>query len=285
VEVAEPRSDPNLRQVWRYYDRTESRIGYKFLLGGTKHFGWYEPGQSKWRFATAMRQMEDVLADRLDLPADAEVLDAGCGIGDVARTMASKYGLKVTGIDILDFNIEVARRRSAASGLEKRTQFMWGDYHSLEFTDESFDGVYTMETLVHSANPEKVLTQFHRVLKPHGRLVMFEYSRTPADELTKDANAAFERVCTLAAMPTWFKMNHGDLERVMKKCGFSVESVTDITSRMLPMLRAFSVVGAVPYFLGRLFDVTPKVVNAMSGVEMWKQREAWRYNIYVATKA
>jgi sterol 24-C-methyltransferase len=283
--LSEPSRDPNLKRVWRYYDRTESRIGYKLLLGGTKHFGWYEPGQSQWRFSTAIRRMEDVLADKLNLPANSEVLDAGCGMGDVARTMAARHGLKVTGIEILDFNLEEARRRSAASGLENRTHFVWGDYHNLDFPDESFDGAYTMETLVHAANPEKALSEFRRVLKPGGRLVMFEYSRTPEPELSREANEVLRRVCELAAMPTWLRMNHGDLELVLEKTGFSVDSVTNATDRMLPMLRAFSMVGAFPYFVGRISGRTPKVVNAMSGVEMWKHRDAWRYNIYVSTKA
>jgi len=283
--VSEPSRDPNIKRVLRYYDRTESRIGYKFLLGGTKHFGWYEPGQSQWNFSAAMRQMEDVLARKLDLPPDAVVLDAGCGMGDVARTMATKYELKVTAIDILEFNLTEARRRSDVAGLGDRTKFLWGDYHDLDFPDESFDGVYTMETFVHAANPEKVLTEFRRVLKPGGRLVMFEYSRTPERELSREANDALRLVCDQAAMPTWLKMNHGDLEQLLEKTGFSVESVADITGRMLPMLRAFALVGAFPYLVGRLSGQTAKVVNAMSGVEMWKHRDAWRYNIYVSTRA
>lgn len=72
-----PSSSGNLQEVWRYYDRTESRTGYKVLLGGTKHFGWYEEGESKWRFNDSMRRMEDELATRLDLEQDAVVLDAG----------------------------------------------------------------------------------------------------------------------------------------------------------------------------------------------------------------
>lgn len=45
--------DENLKKIWRYYDRGESRIGYRLLLGGTKHFGYYEPGESMWNFRAA----------------------------------------------------------------------------------------------------------------------------------------------------------------------------------------------------------------------------------------
>lgn len=275
--------DPNLRRILRYYDRTESRIGYLYLLRGTKHFGWYEPGQSKWQLTQAMRRMEDELGKRLNLPADAEVLDAGCGMGDVARTMATKYRLKVTGIDILDFNIEEARKRSASSDLGERTKFQLGDYHKLDFPGEAFDGVYTMETLVHASDPEKVLSEFRRVMRPGGRLVMFEYSHTPESELSPAALKAFRQVCDLGAMPTWQRLKHGDMEPLLKE-GFEVDSAEDASKRILPMLRAFYLLGRFPYFVGRVTDRVPQVVNAMSGVEMWRHREAWRYNIYVAHK-
>lgn len=60
--------DENLKKIWRYYDRGESRIGYRLLLGGTKHFGYYEPGDATWNFHAAMRRMEDKLAEKLTPP-------------------------------------------------------------------------------------------------------------------------------------------------------------------------------------------------------------------------
>jgi sterol 24-C-methyltransferase len=62
--------------------------------------------------------------------------------------------------------------------------------------------------------------------------------------------------------------------------GFTAITVEDVTERMLPMLHAFAVLGRFPYWLARI----DKVVNALSGVEMYRHREAWRYNIYTATK-
>lgn len=278
------KSDSHLKEVWRYYDRTESRIGYQVFLGGTKHFGWYDKGQSKWRFSAAMRRMENVLGEKLDLPSGSAVLDAGCGMGDVARAMASRFGLRVTGIDILDFNLAEAIARSAKLGLGERTRFQWGDYHNLEFDDESFDGVYTMETFVHSADPARVLDGFFRVLRPGGRLVMFEYSRTPEEQLDPEANKAFDLVCELGAMPAWRQLNHGDLELLIGKAGFTVESAFDATEKMLPMLHAFAILGRAPYLAMRKLGRTQKAVNAMSGVETYRHREAWRYNIITAVK-
>ena len=73
------------------------------------------------------------------------------------------------------------------------------------------------------------------------------------------------------------------MEPLLKE-GFEVDSAEDATNRILPMLHAFYLLGRFPYFVGRMTNRVPKVVNAMSGVEMWRHREAWRYNIYVAHK-
>lgn len=274
--------DANLKKIWRYYDRGESRIGYRFILGGTKHFGYYEPGQTRWAFTTAMRQMEDRLAAELALPSGAKVLDAGCGIGNVARALAGRHGLDVTGVDVLDFNIAEANRRSAKAGLSHTTRFRVGDYHRLPFDDDSFDGLYTMETFVHSASPKAALAEFARVLKPGGKLVMFEYSRTPEDQVSAEANAAMHRVCDEAAMPAWLDLYHGVLDEMLAEAGFSVENSTDITANMMPMASAFSVIGKFPFWVGRVTGLEYKVVNAMSARMMFRYKEAWRYGIHTA---
>ena len=274
--------DTNLKKIWRYYDRGESRIGYRFILGGTKHFGYYEPGQTRWALRASMRQMEDRLATELALPRGAKVLDAGCGTGNVARALAVRHGLNVTGIDILRFNIAEAKRRSANCGLTRTTRFQIGDYHRLPFEDDSFDGLYTMETFVHSANPEAALAEFARVLKPGGKLVMFEYSRTPDKQVSAEANAAVHRVCDEAAMPAWLKLYHGVLDEMIADVGFAVESSADITANMMPMASAFYLIGKFPFWVGRVTRLEYKVVNAMSARMMFRYKEAWRYGIHTA---
>ena len=161
-------------------------------------------------------RMEDKLAQELDLAPGAKVLDAGCGVGEVADHLAKEYGLDVTGIDILDFNIEEANNRAKRLGLENHVSFQEMSYAQLDFPDETFDGVYTMETLVHAADAEGVLQQFNRVLKKGGRLVLFEYSRTPDRNMPKRASEAFRHVNDVAAMPSFQRFDHGVLEQLLK---------------------------------------------------------------------
>lgn len=279
-------SGTNYRQrVLPYYRRWESRWGYAILLGRTRHFGWYEPGGSPWAFAAAMRRMEAVAARELAVPAASAVLDAGCGVGDVARTVARETGAHVTGIDGIESDVARARKRSAQQrDTRGGTRFLVADYHALPFAKDSFDGLYTMESFVHSAAPETALAEFHRVLRPGSRLVMFEYSSTPPQRLTPEANRALRRVCELSAMPAMLTLHHGCLERLLADTGFVVEATLDATAHVLPMLRAFAALGALPYGVAERFGHGDSLINAMSGVEMYRHQEAWRYNIHTATK-
>jgi sterol 24-C-methyltransferase len=152
----------NTGDIIRYYRKKESRIGYNAFLHGTKHFGYYNESDKDWDWQSALRRMEDKLGQTLALPPGTEVLDAGCGVGDVACRMAANFGLRVRGIDVLDFNLEEAHRRTKRRGLESLVSFSKMDYSKLTFPTGMFDGLYTMETLVHAASSETVLSDFYR---------------------------------------------------------------------------------------------------------------------------
>ncbi|MBW5481003.1 class I SAM-dependent methyltransferase [Streptomyces bambusae] len=273
------------RHVMPYYRALGSRLGYAALLGRTRHFGWYEPGHSPWAFAAAMRRMELVAARKLELRPGASVLDAGCGVGDTARTVARAGGAYVTGIDGIEPDLAIARQRSSHAGeAGRRTRFLRADYHALPFADASFDGVYTMESFVHSPDPPAGLAEFFRVLRPGGRLVMFEYESAPREELSARARTALAQVCELSGMPGMLALTRGRLERLLGEAGFTARTAYDATRNILPMLRAFSVLGRVPYGLARGVGRGELLVNAMSGVEMYRHQEAWRYVICTAAK-
>jgi sterol 24-C-methyltransferase len=271
-------------EVIRYYRKTESRWGYELFLGGTKHFGYYEPGDRAWPFGKPLRRMEDKLASVLGLAPGSAVLDAGCGVGAVATRLAAVHGLNVTAIDVLDFNQRAARRLVRERGFHHHVDLARMDYSTLGFADASFDGVYTMETLVHAARPRAVLREFHRVLRPGGRLVMFEYARDPERVMSARAAWAFRTVNEVAAMPAYQVFDHGVLEDMIGSAGFSDVRVEDVTRNMLPMLRVFAVAGLVPYGLAALTGQRRRVINAMSAVEFWRYRAHFRYNIYSAGK-
>lgn len=278
-----PPAREHLQQVRRYYRSWESRAVYAFL-GGTKHYGLFRPGDRPWDVRPAMRRMEDLLAQRLQLTAGAHVLDAGCGVGDVAARLAEVHGLTVTGIDIQDDAIAEAQRRATRGQLTDRLQFQQMDYTALSFPDSAFDGAYTMETLVHSDDVEAVLAGLYRVLRPGGRLVHFEYSRSPKDQTDPRDERFLTEVNQVAALPAFQRFEHGVLAQLLTDAGFVDVTTEDVTSSMLPMLQLFAVAGALPYLLGSAVGRDDLVVNSKAGVEFYLHRDCWRYNVITCRK-
>ncbi|WP_208870211.1 class I SAM-dependent methyltransferase [Streptomyces monomycini] len=274
----------NVREVIRYYRQPGSRLGYRLFLNGTKHFGFYGETDSPWAWSKALRRMEDRMGETLAQPAGARVLDAGCGVGDVAGRLAGRFGLRIHGVDLLDAHVAQARRRARRRGLDHLLTFSHSDYAALDFPDESFDAVYTMETLVHAADAEAVLEQFHRVLKPGGRLVMFEYAREAATRMPAPAAEVFRELNDWAAMPSFQRFTYGTLERLTAEAGFSVRGVEDISRSMWPMLRCFAVIGALPGAGFQAARLRRHSVNTLSAVEFWRHRNFWRYEIHTADK-
>jgi sterol 24-C-methyltransferase len=277
-------SRDQVERIRAYYDKTESRWGYRVLLGGRKHFGYYPLGQPKLSYAAAQQRMEDELGRRLELPPGSLVADAGCGEGGVALRLANKFGLRVTGVDVLTDNVERAKRAAVESGLAKELRFQVADYTQLPFGSASFNGLYTMETLVHADDHVAALAEFRRVLKPGGRLVLFEYTMPRREDMDARKAAAFDEICDTSAMPSFRRFINGTLPDIVSAAEFEIVHTADVSTAVEPMLRSFAFWGTLPYWLARQLRRKHKVVNAMAGVELYRYRSSWHYVVVVADK-
>jgi sterol 24-C-methyltransferase len=271
-------------EITSYYDKADTRLGYAVFLRGTRHYGLYRPGDSAWDWAGALRRMEDMLGAELALAPGSRVLDAGCGVGDVACHLAATQGHRVHGIDILGSCIAEARRRVQAKGLAAVATFGQLNFQELgrELPRQSFDGAFTLETLIHAQDPGEVLRQLHDVIKPGGRLVLIEYAHDSEQNMPHRAVDIFRTVNDSTAMPGSAMFEYGVLETLVAQAGFRDVTVRDITAQMLPMAWCFAVLGWLPYRIARLLRRPDKVINAKASVEFWRYRRYFRYNVYTA---
>lgn len=222
--------------------------------------------------------MEDKLAASLNLPPDSSVLDAGCGIGHVAIQLASKHGLRVEGVDIVEHHLLKARRNISRSGLSKgQISVQRMDYHQLEnFEAETFDGTYTMEYFVHATEPEAVLAGIFRILKPGGRLSLFEYDHE-LDETSPDVMAqSMRKINEFAAMPTNILSHPGVFQRMLVGAGFTNVTVQDYSDNIKPMTRLFYLIAYIPYLIVTLFGLEKYFINTIAGVQSYRGRKHWR---------
>lgn len=271
-------SNPSLQS---YYSTLESRVGYWLLLGNTRHFGYYEPG-TWWPFplTRALQAMEEQLYLSLSLPAGASVLDAGCGAGRVAIYLAKRGGLNVQGIDVVERHVELAQRYIAAQApnIAHQVNVRKGDFHHLEgFDDQSFDGVYTMETLVHATDPRQVLSEFFRVLKPGGMIAEFEYEHLPFSAMSDASRTALTMMNVNASMPAYQSFEEGTIQSLLEEVGFVDVVVKDLSKNCLPMLRLFAILAFLPYLIVKLFGLERTFTNTVAGFECYWYNGFGRY--------
>lgn len=114
---------------------------------------------------------------RLEPARDLEgrtVLDIGCGRGGFAAWLARHPAspAEVVGCDFSAVAVEKARMFAEAAGLS-RVRFEAADIQALtQFSDATFDTVFSCETIEHVPDPPRAVRELVRVLKPGGRLFL-----------------------------------------------------------------------------------------------------------------
>jgi ubiquinone/menaquinone biosynthesis C-methylase UbiE len=121
----------------------------------------------------ADRQQRDMLESVLSevrFRSGARVLEIGCGTGPVTRALSRRPGVAdVVGID--PSPVFLARARELGGEATSLT-YEQGDGRSLPFPDADFHAVVLHTTLCHIPEPERVLAEAHRVLRPEGSLAV-----------------------------------------------------------------------------------------------------------------
>jgi len=113
--------------------------------------------------AQAIWPQEEPLFARYRLSGPLRILDLGCGTGEITRRLADLYPqAQVTGVDILESNLELARRQSAGHG--DRVRYEVGDAFALKYADAHFD-------LVVCRHMSQSVPDFHLVLDEIGRVL------------------------------------------------------------------------------------------------------------------
>ncbi|HET7170414.1 MAG TPA: class I SAM-dependent methyltransferase [Gaiellales bacterium] len=109
------------------------------------------------------------------LDGAASVLDVGCGSGRLAVELGAR-GAAVTGIDVSDGALAIARDRAARAGLAVR--FMHADMTGpLPFADAEFAAGVSRLALMIAPDPVAVLRELARVVAPGGRIVTAVWAR------------------------------------------------------------------------------------------------------------
>lgn len=114
--------------------------------------------------------------DRLPLHAADRVLEVGCGTGVILRSIARREAFtgSALGVDQGGTFIEAARRFAEREGVGESIEFRVGDVHALDVEGGAYDIVIAHTLISHVSEPESVLREISRVLRPGGTAVIFD---------------------------------------------------------------------------------------------------------------
>ena len=155
--------------------RSQKSFGLQWTL--------YQEGDHTWfKDDAGLRKREflfnlDTTAE--DLPGKV-LLDAGCGNGELTRSIA-EYGVEIVAMDF-SRSVERARQRlfDKGSPVSHRVHYLQGNVLELPLRRGSFDLVHSSGVLHHTPSTERAFRSVAQATKPGGKLYVQLYRRRPA---------------------------------------------------------------------------------------------------------
>ena len=137
--------------------------------------------------ARAIWPQELALVRRYTLPAEARILDAGCGTGEISSRLAELFPrARVLGVDIVDHHLDLARARYAS--LAPRLTFEHQSIFELPDADRTLDLTVCRHVLHSIPHADRVIAELARVTRHGGYLHlipedygMLHFQRAPLD--------------------------------------------------------------------------------------------------------
>ena len=136
---------------------------------------WWDPAGKLGTLHAINPLRTRFILERLSIP-NPKILDVGCGGGILSASLA-KAGAQVTGLDLSEASIQIARQYALEQDL--KIDYRYESVHEVvEKQAETFDAVTCMEMLEHVPEPDQIVVACARALKPGGQAFFSTINRT-----------------------------------------------------------------------------------------------------------
>lgn len=167
---------------------------YEFLLDPQLAYScgyWTQACSPTYGLVDAQRDKLDLICRKLGLAPGMRLLDVGCGWASLLIHAAQHYGVTAVGVTLSAQQRAFGAARVQALGLESKIEIRLQDYR--EVADQPFDAVSSIEMGEHvgEGNYPTYAGQLHKLLLPHGRLLLQQMSRGASGGNTAPGGGAF----------------------------------------------------------------------------------------------
>jgi ubiquinone/menaquinone biosynthesis C-methylase UbiE len=146
---------------------------------------------ARWYASLTEKSLDDfkALARRVasDIPAESRVLEVAPGPGYFAIELAKLSSYKITGLDISQTFVEIARANAAKENVA--VEFRRGNASAMPFASESFDFLLCRAAFKNFTEPKQALEEIYRVLRPGAKALIIDLRRDASKESINQALA------------------------------------------------------------------------------------------------
>lgn len=176
------------------------------------------------------RSGQEVLIAPAELGTNHVVVDFGCGPGGLAVELARRVGPggRVIGLDINEAFLARARERAADEGVAEIIETIRMDSEVLPLESGSVDRVVCKNVLEYVSDPQLVISEFHRVLKPGG--IAHVSDSDWGSVVCEPARERFERIMSAAAIAFRTPLIGRQLYGMFRNAGFESPQVQVLAS-------------------------------------------------------
>lgn len=196
---------------------------------------WWDP-HSEFKPLHEINPLRLGYIDELAELSGKHVLDVGCGGGILSESMAAK-GAQVTGIDMGEAPLEVARLHLLESGLEVNYARIPAEELARE-QPATFDVVTCMEMLEHVPEPGSIIQACHDLVKPGGHVFFSTINRNPKSYLFAIVGAEYLLNMLPKGTHDYAKfIRPSELDNWIREAGLVSHQITGMTYN--PFTRAY----------------------------------------------
>jgi sarcosine/dimethylglycine N-methyltransferase len=213
-----------VEQAERYYDSGDADEFYFRVWGGEDiHVGCYESADEP--IATASRRTVTRMSKLVELDPSKHVVDFGAGYGGAARQLSTRFGCKVSCLNLSETQNARNREQTRAAGLQDKVEVFHGAFEEAPFDDACCDVVWSQDAFLHSPDRARVLKEARRILRPGGTLVF-----TDPMQAEKVPDGVLEPVLARIHLASLGSIS--EYRRWAEEAGFGPAEVIELTDQL-----------------------------------------------------
>jgi len=185
---------------------------------------------ARWYAKTTYKDIADfqALAKRMaeELAEGSSVLEVAPGPGYFSIELGKRGKYKITGLDISQTFVEIARKNAREAAVD--VDFQLGNASAMPFADDSFELIVCRAAFKNFTEPVEALREMRRVLRPGGRAVIIDLRRdTPKEEINAYIDNTNRGKLNSVVMKVTFRVmllkrayTRSDFDRLISESGF-----------------------------------------------------------------